>query len=138
MAANRLIRTSRMPRRRDRLRGLKMGGHTDLSTDNDLCSSERRGCGWDFCGRTVTAGAGLIRCWSELEAQIFHFGGGYLHGSEAVAGKVVEADAEKELAFGGALICWCIGCRGVLEFVGAEAVGLAWSVSSRLRRTPPG
>jgi hypothetical protein len=53
----------------------------------------RRHCGW---------GGGRSWGWrGGWRLQVFYFGGGYLHGSEAVAREVVDHDAEEVLAFGG-------------------------------------
>ncbi len=60
------------------------------------------GDGWGAC-RLCCLDCG--RSWwgwrSGGRLQVIYFGGGYLHGSEAVVREVVDRDAEKVLAFGG-------------------------------------
>src|SRR5277367_6325433 len=73
-----------------------------------LCSSDCRGQlriigGGRGASRRRCRGGGRSRWgWrSGRKLQVFHFGGGYFHGSEAVAREVVNYDAEKVFAFGG-------------------------------------
>jgi hypothetical protein len=68
-----------------------------MGTDGDLF-----GDGWGACRLWCLDCGWSWRGWrSGGRLQIFYFGGGYFHGSQAVVGKVVDGDAEKVFALGG-------------------------------------